>query len=221
MFRNRLTGSVFVAFLGAASLWNGTDAVASVASVNVAETHQTMEGFGASIAWWYGELFSHPKKEEIYSLIFSDLGVDILRLRNIYGKSTRFDIFEEIVNKMYFYSDNTPSILLTSWTPPVDLKSNNNLNNGGTLKKENGQYVYGKFAKYWIDALNAYNAVGIQPTYISIQNEPSYVATTEETAPITIPIPSFQTCPPLQTVSRTNPFCKRNTITATGSTRQG
>jgi glucuronoarabinoxylan endo-1,4-beta-xylanase len=48
--------------------------------------------------------------------------------------------------------------------------------NNATLKKNSatGKYMYGEFAKYWVDALNAYKSVGIEPDYISIQNEPSF-----------------------------------------------
>jgi glucuronoarabinoxylan endo-1,4-beta-xylanase len=48
------------------------------------ETHQTMEGFGASIAWADDQRTSHPQYDEIYNYIFNDLGLDILRHRNIY-----------------------------------------------------------------------------------------------------------------------------------------
>ncbi len=177
---------VFIVFVVtmAMMVFNGqTDILAATGSVNARETYQTMEGFGASIAWWYGELFNHPNKEDIYYYIFDELGLDILRLRNIYGKSTRFDIFAEIVDRMYSYSDNSPKIMISSWTPPANLKSNNSVNGGNsaTLKKDatTGKYMYGEFAKYWVDALGAYKLTGIEPDFISIQNEPSYDASWE------------------------------------------
>ena len=157
-----------------------TDAQASNGTVKVQETHQTMVGFGASIAWYNNWLTNHPNKEMLYSQIFDDLSLDILRLRNNYRNNP--DNFAnddaEIVTNFYSYSSAEPKILISSWSPPVNLKSNNSLNSG-TLKKVEGQYVYGDFARYWIDALNAYSNLGIVPDYISIQNEPSFDATWE------------------------------------------
>jgi glucuronoarabinoxylan endo-1,4-beta-xylanase len=39
-----------------------------------------------------------------------------------------------------------------------------------------GAFVYDGFAKYWTDSLAAYRNLGINPTWISIQNEPDWIA---------------------------------------------
>jgi len=157
-----------------------TEIFAATGSVNVAETHQTIEGFGASIGFYEGILTNHPNKDDIYDYMFQELGLDILRLRNSYRNNpANFNPdVEEIVQNMYYHSDFEPKILISSWSPPADLKSNNNVNGGNnaTLKKENDEFVYGKFAKYWTDALDAFNNIGIVPDYISLQNELSYDA---------------------------------------------
>jgi glucuronoarabinoxylan endo-1,4-beta-xylanase len=149
--------------------------------IKAKEVHQTMIGFGASIAWADDQLTTHPKKGEIYNYIFNDLGLGILRIRNIYRNNpTNFaPTFVKIVDTMYALSPQRPKILLSSWSPPANIKSNNNVENGGTLVKQNGKYVYGAFAQYWIDAINAYRASGMNPDYISIQNEPDFSATWE------------------------------------------
>jgi glucuronoarabinoxylan endo-1,4-beta-xylanase len=149
---------------------------ASEGVININQKHQKIIGFGASIAWYGFDLTRHRKKAEIYNHIFEGLGLDILRIRNQYGKDS-FDYMPEIINRMREYSDSC-KILISSWSPQSELKSNSSLNGGdnATLKKENGEYVYGAFAQYWIDALNAYKEMGIEPDYISIQNEPSYDA---------------------------------------------
>jgi glucuronoarabinoxylan endo-1,4-beta-xylanase len=150
-------------------------------TVKVQETHQTMVGFGASVAYYNNWLAGHINKAEIYYQIFDDLGLDILRLSDHYRNNpVNFDPDDaDIVTNMYFYTTTSPQIMISSWSPPADIKSNGSLTNGGTLLKVQGEYVYGAFARYWIDALAAYNAIGIVPDYISIQNEPSYVATWE------------------------------------------
>jgi glucuronoarabinoxylan endo-1,4-beta-xylanase len=154
---------------------------ASNGTVKVQETHQTMVGFGASVAYYNNWLANHLNKDEIYYQIFDDLGLDILRLSNHYRNNpSNFDPDDaDIVTNMYYYTTTTPKIMISSWSPPANIKSNGSLSNGGTLLKVNGEYVYGDFAQYWVDALAAYSAIGIIPDYISIQNEPSYVATWE------------------------------------------
>jgi glucuronoarabinoxylan endo-1,4-beta-xylanase len=158
------------------------DILAATATVDTSEIHQTIEGFGASLAWWYWDLYSLTTREAVYNYLFKELGLDILRLRNIYrkGEDYGFSILGEIVDSFYSYSENDPKIMISSWSPPGDLKSNNSISNGGTLDTtETGEYVYGDFAQYWVDALNRFAEVDIKPEYISIQNEPDYTATWE------------------------------------------
>jgi glucuronoarabinoxylan endo-1,4-beta-xylanase len=153
---------------------------ASNGTIKASENHQRMVGFGASIAWYEGMLTSHPQKEDIYFNLFDDLGLDILRIRNVYRNDPNFGAdFAEIVSKMRDYAPDSTKILVTSWSPPANLKSNGSTDNGGTLIKENGAYAYGAFAKYWVDAINAYRDIGIDPDYITIQNEVDFTATWE------------------------------------------
>jgi glucuronoarabinoxylan endo-1,4-beta-xylanase len=140
-----------------------------------------MEGFGASLAWWYWNLYSHTQREEIYDYLFKELGLDIFRLRNIYGKGEDYNIpmLGEIVDSFYSLSENDPKVMISSWSPPASLKSNNNIVGGTLDTTASGEYVYGDFAQYWVDALDAFADADIVPDYISIQNEPSYTATWE------------------------------------------
>ncbi len=146
-------------------------------TIDTNKTYQEMVGFGASIAWYDNFLTAHPNKEEIYDVIFEELGLDILRLQNWYGKRSRVGEYtEEIVEEAEKSLGYPVKILITSWAPPRELKSNDDVKNGGTLKKVNGEYVYDQFADYWYDSLKAYEKVGIVADYISIQNEPDYEA---------------------------------------------
>ena len=101
----------------------------------------------------------------------------ILRLRNGYQYQEEENFnpdLAKIVENMYKYLDCKPKIIMSSWSPPINLKSNNSLK-GGTLKKnENGEFMYDEFAQYWVDSLKAYKRIGIEPDYISIQNEPTW-----------------------------------------------
>jgi glucuronoarabinoxylan endo-1,4-beta-xylanase len=71
------------------------------------------------------------------------------------------------------------TIVMSSWSPPAAIKSNGNEKNGGTLIKKNGQFDYADFAQYWKDSVTVYRALGVDPTYVSIQNEPDWTATYE------------------------------------------
>jgi O-glycosyl hydrolase len=87
---------------------------------------QTLEGFGASIAWHGDVLLRHPAKAEIFSLIFQQLGLDILRFRNRYQRSTEaVDLSQEleILAGATASLGRAPRVLLTSWSPPGSLKA--------------------------------------------------------------------------------------------------
>jgi glucuronoarabinoxylan endo-1,4-beta-xylanase len=173
--------SILISLLLGVFFVSVSTAFAAEATVKAAETHQTMLGFGASVAWYENTLANHPQKSGIYDLIYNELGLDILRIRNTYrGELQSAENFADIVNGFYQSVDWTPQIMISSWSPTADLKSNNSLNGGdgsnATLIKEDGEYVYADFAQYWLDALNAYFDVGIYPDYISLQNELSYDA---------------------------------------------
>jgi glucuronoarabinoxylan endo-1,4-beta-xylanase len=179
IFKHAFIGFFFVISM---MVFIRNEVLAATATVDTSEVHQTIEGFGASLAWEIWQLYTNPQREEIYDYLFKELGLDILRLRNIYGKGEEyaFPLLGEIVDSFYSLSENEPKIMISSWSPPASLKSNKSLTNGGTLDTTaTGEYVYGDFAQYWVDALNAFEAVGIVPEYISIQNEPSYTATWE------------------------------------------
>jgi glucuronoarabinoxylan endo-1,4-beta-xylanase len=153
---------------------------AVTASITPSETHQTIEGFGGSLYYYSGWLTAHPNKEEIYVSLFDDLGVDILRTGNTYrpGKAFNPDA-KEFASKAEEIRGRPVKVLISSWSPPAELKSNGSETNGGTLAKKDGFFDYEGFADYWIESLDAYADAGVFPDYISIQNEPGYVATWE------------------------------------------
>lgn len=153
-------------------------------TLSTSEQYQTITGFGASLAFYEGWLTAHPKKSEIYDVIFKELSLDILRVRNAYGYDNTMVGRVKEFNQAAKTSLGKPiDIMVTSWGPPAYLKSNNSQSNGGTLKytvsggKVNFQYA--EFAHWWNQSLDNYNANGIYPTYVSIQNEPDFLATYE------------------------------------------
>jgi glucuronoarabinoxylan endo-1,4-beta-xylanase len=150
------------------------------ASVDPGETHQIMEGFGASLYYYSNWLIAHPKKQDIYYDIYDGLGLDILRLGNTYGYgSANIADASEFVSMAASVLGHPVRVMLSSWSPPAALKSTGSTLNGGTLVKKNGQYDYEGYAQYWADALTAYAAAGIRPDYVSVQNEPDWTASWE------------------------------------------
>ncbi len=161
---------------------HGASTISASVQVAPGERHQTLEGFGASLAWHLEKVTGNPPAG-IYDLIFPELGLDILRFRNRYQRSKPEDgnlsQEVEILRRATQALGHAPKIMLSSWSPPAPLKAdhredcNNNLD--CTLARENGQFVYDKFAAYWIDSLRHYATLGIVPDYITLENELSFI----------------------------------------------
>lgn len=144
---------------------------------------QTLEGFGASLAWYQDKLVPNPPPG-IYQALFPDLGLDILRLRNRYRRTIKPEDGNiaqdvEILQKATQALGHRPKVMLSSWSPPAALKANGQEDCKGnadcTLAKENGHFAYEKFADFWRDSLVHYESLGIVPDWVSIENEPSFI----------------------------------------------
>ena len=145
-------------------------------TVNYNTVYQQLEGFGGAAVYDCPNLTTHTKKDEIYNLLFRDLGIEILRIRNTYGYSDSGANLAATAAIIAVARDpnHTPNlkIELVPWSPPSYLKSNGNENSGGTLAKSGGVYVYNAYADWWYNSLLAWEANGVVPDFISIQNEP-------------------------------------------------
>jgi glucuronoarabinoxylan endo-1,4-beta-xylanase len=167
-------------------LLNTAACPATTATVRYNSVYQQLEGFGAAGAWYEGWLLVHPQKNTLYDILFTDLGLDIYRVRNCYGFDGGYiNNTEQIVQEA---KTRNPSlkILNSAWTPSAYLKSNDSPNSG-TLKKDAGDsnnsapyyYVYKAYADWWADSLTAYESNSIHSDYIGIQNEPDLETTYE------------------------------------------
>lgn len=152
-------------------------------SVDREQRHQKLEGFGAAIAWYDNWLTEHPHKGELYELVFGELGIDILRLRNRFRYQSDFTVESaEIVAEGSHSIGRDLTLVLSSWSPPRTLKANNKEDcvemddpEMCTLRRIDGAFPYEQFADYWNDSLDAYAELGIVPKFISIQNEPDFI----------------------------------------------
>jgi O-glycosyl hydrolase len=176
-----------------------TAAFTANASFSFATANQTILGFGGAEAFYGNYLDNHPNESQIMSALFDPvqgLGITFLRLQNnYYNYSTSNPNFDPDNIKLFTAAQtalgSAPTVLLSSWTPPANLKSNNSIDgctivtNGnctggfGTLAQVPAPgtgYNYAGFGQFWLTSLQAYAAQGLTPDYISIQNEPDFPA---------------------------------------------
>jgi glucuronoarabinoxylan endo-1,4-beta-xylanase len=144
----------------------------AVVRIKTSKRFQIFEGFGAAGGYDPNWLTNHPKKDELYKLMFADLGIDIYRIQNQFGIDGNYMInTAEIINAANKIRHQPLKVMIASWSPPPVLKSTNNLT-GGTLRKtDNGEYMYNQFADWWLASLKALASSGVNVEYLSIQNE--------------------------------------------------
>jgi len=138
--------------------------------------YQVIEGFGASVAWFAGWLNAHPKRNQLYDILFKQLNLTSYRFANTYlFNQNNINETAKIINNARRVLGRPLKIKVASWTPPRFLKSNDSLV-GGTLKKDaDGNFVYKEFAEWWADSLFYFSNKGINVDYVSIQNEPDII----------------------------------------------
>ncbi len=164
-------------------------------TLSFATPHQTMIGFGGAEAFYASYLDAHPSETQMMKALYdpvNGLGITFLRLQNNYynfngSNASSFDNDDaQIMTASTAALGTKPTLLLTAWTPPASLKSNNSINgcttttNGnctagfGTLAQVNGAYNYAGYGQFWLSSLQAYAKQGLVPDYISMQNEPDF-----------------------------------------------
>lgn len=130
------------------------------AVINLGKTNQVIDGFGGSSAW-SGQL-SSTVMDALYKNGPNQLGFTILRCRIDPNKAWT----DESVNAKNAKARGA-TVFATPWSPPASMKSNNDVNNGGTLlTSQYGNYV--NHLNQFIDLL------GTNLDIISIQNEPDW-----------------------------------------------
>jgi glucuronoarabinoxylan endo-1,4-beta-xylanase len=170
----------------------GTACVAGVCSplpaptttvtVDTAARFQTLIGFGATLGYTNSDVAKHPKKVALLDAMFGQSGIDVLRLQNRHDYNGTEDLAgsREILDRAEQSLGRRPLVLLTSWTPPADLKANDstlcegNADTCTLVKLEGGGFDYAGFADWWRASLDAYAEAGIVPDYIGIQNNPNW-----------------------------------------------
>lgn len=159
--------------------------------------YQTFHGFGGAVtdsAAYVYSLMSSVQKEQVIHEYFDEdkLNYQLIRIpidscdfslehyeasseENQKGFTLEragkyiFPMFEDIVR----ISGKIPQVMLTPWSPPAFMKTNEQRNGGGKLKKE----YYEQWAQYISRYILEFQKIGIPVTALSIQNEPKAVQT--------------------------------------------
>jgi O-glycosyl hydrolase len=148
--------------------------------VGTGTRYQSLIGFGAAVAFGEAEIVSHPRSAALYRAAFADLGLDVIRLRDRYGRTGDDDLSTSraIVDAFTSGIGRRPTILLSSWSPPASLKANGAVNCSATdtctLRQVAGAFDYAGFGAYWRSSVDAYAAAGIVPDYVGIQNNANW-----------------------------------------------
>jgi len=150
-------------------------------SVDYGAVHQVLEGFGAAGAYDTAELADFGQSNPtIYDDLFGTpalgrgLGLDLIRIRNTYQQQgdTNLAAVGKIVTAGKARNPELKTAL-AAWSPTASLKSNGDIDNGGTITKSGTAYDYAAYAAWWADSLTTgWSGVGVTVDSISIQNEP-------------------------------------------------
>lgn len=172
-------------------------------SFSTAGRHQTLVGFGAAAAYYTNYLSDRRiAGDDIFNVLFVDLGLDILRIANWYqtqsvSGTTAATSFTDnatvnIVQKATAARMGAPlALFMSAWSPPAYLKSTGVTKpmtacdagacQGTLIRDGNGAFAYEPLGQWWVAALQAYASRGVAPDYISVQNEPDFFSNNWET----------------------------------------
>ncbi len=179
---------------GAAQSLQSQPESAATAILHPSAVRQPIYGFGGTQTYAGDLLAGFSNREAVYRALFSDLKLDILRLRNYYGYAGQEAAFEARTREFASGARrwSTPArrggkspvrLMFTSWSPPGDLKSNGlvsgrsdgtdkGLGNATLKRNPDGSYAYRPFADWWLASLRRFRTlVGAYPDYIALQNE--------------------------------------------------
>jgi glucuronoarabinoxylan endo-1,4-beta-xylanase len=151
----------------------------ATAAVNFSTTHQVIDGFGGSTAW--SGALSDATMDALYKNGTGQIGLTILRSRIDPNKS-----WSQEKSNAQKAKARGATTFATPWSPPASMKTNNNVNNGGSIKSTEWAN-YAAYLKEYIDY------VGNDLDIISLQNEPDWA-------------PNYESC--TWTATQFKDFCK-------------
>ncbi len=173
----------FLLLLAAAtSIGAASAADARNVTVDWKETRQTIDGFGASSAWYSRQVGKFDPKVRQAAIKFAfdqetGIGLSILRIRldpRPYSEQTReYDWdHEKVEGSMAFYRGvmtYKPLVFASPWSPPEWMKTSGRTQKDGFLKQEHFD-SYAEYLSKWVQSLE--KQAGMKVDVLSVQNEP-------------------------------------------------
>jgi glucuronoarabinoxylan endo-1,4-beta-xylanase len=143
----------------------------SQSTVNAATSHQRIDGFGGGVVFLDAGLnpLSDQQMDTLYGTASNQFGLTLIRVRI----SPSGDFSDALSNARKAFVRGA-KVLASPWSPPANLKSNNNVVGGSLLASQYGNYV--AHLNRFIDAMAAN---GSPVAVISLQNEPDISVTYE------------------------------------------
>lgn len=169
-------------------------------SLNTDETFQTVKGFGCAITESSGYVLSFLPEKQRKSVIDSCFGTDKdsnrlnfvrthmnscdFSLENwscVPQKDESLESFSMERTDKYITptiqlarnANNNINVIITPWSPPAWMKTNNDMNHGGKLKPE----YKALWAEYYVRFIKELKEREIDTSYVSVQNEPEAAQT--------------------------------------------
>jgi len=173
-----------LALAGALSLACCSRTPAQNFGVDFSDTRQTIQGFGiTATGTWNAEIAALYGQASFANQVGNDLGASIIRLALPPSMQPNQDLDPNVLNlaAFNFSAFNPPAnfiqsirathpelkVILSIWSPPAWMKTNNSLVNGGTLRADRRAH----FAKYCAAACLGFQQTYGVPVYgLSIQN---------------------------------------------------
>lgn len=139
-------------------------------TIDPATTYQTIAGFGGGNTMWGTNYLTASQLKTAFGTDDTDLGLTIFRVRL---SSVQSD-WSSLVSTLQEAKTYNVKILASPWSPPANLKSNDNVIGGYLLEAK-----YPDYATYLNDFVQYMDSEGVTIDVVSIQNEPDWDATYE------------------------------------------
>jgi glucuronoarabinoxylan endo-1,4-beta-xylanase len=113
---------------GGSGVDGGSAGTAGGVTVQLDQTHQTIDGFGINDTW--GSSFSSSQADALFSTTGSGIGLTILRT-GMNDSGSFYNSFES--TNISAATSRGGKVIGSCWSPPAKCKSNNSVNDGGHL----------------------------------------------------------------------------------------
>jgi O-glycosyl hydrolase len=142
------------------------DAAAQAIAINPATTYQVVRGFGRfNGAGWIAEL-TPAQVDAAYGTGPGQIGLTIMRVRMDASSAA----WKKQLPAAQLAKAKGATLFATPWSPPVHMKTNNNLVHGSFLSA-----YYADYATHLLDFATYMRSNEAELDAISVQNEPDYV----------------------------------------------